>query len=819
MGVLEFEIREQATGGTSHDGSTPLISVSTGASGTFVSVDQGQGRLVEIYALTPAGLVWQSTEPRVQQFYRGTVDGASLAFLTQTVQALTEGEGAVLFSRDTGALATAVAVMPITVGGSRFLVMGGGELAGLHSLYITARTLNVAGEIHDTAALRLAGITALASVETALGSYVFAASGPEDGVSSFRIGAAGDLTLCDTISPATGAPINAPQVLRTTQVAGNDFLIVGAALSSSLTVFSIAADGRLTQTDHRIDDRNSRFAGAAVMDAISVNGLTYVVAAGTDDGLTLFLLLPTGRLLQLAVIEDQLNIGLDNVTGITLFADAEGLHVFATSQSEAGLAHLRVPIDPLSRLVSGGAGADLLQGGAADDVLTDGGGSDTLAGGAGSDLFVLSADGTSDQITDFTPGEDKLDLSAWWRLYATDQLQISAITDGARIQFGAEVLFLHTSNGRSLDYDDFLATDMLGLARIPIAPPPPPPVATPLDLTGTAGRDTLIGDEGNDTLHAGDDADLVQAGGGNDLVFGGSGADTVTGDDGDDTIDGGTGADWIDGGGGNDSLNGDTSTDIIYGGAGHDTITGGTGADTIYGGDGDDVILGNTAVDLIYGGAGNDSISSGDGVDVVYGGEGNDTVIGRSGWDTLFGDGGDDLIYGSDGQDDLFGGSGDDFLSGGYGWDRLYGGDGADTVYGNIGADILFGDGGADLLSGGTGDDLLIGGDGADSLFGNQGVDTLEGGAGNDELRGGTLADTFIFRPGSGQDIITDFEHQQDMVLVSEEMLMGLTIAEFLDQHTMVTANGLLLEFAGADSLFLQGITETRLILDNFAFL
>lgn len=66
----------------------------------------------------------------------------------------------------------------------------------------------------------------------------------------------------------------------------------------------------------------------------------------------------------------------------------------------------------------GGAGADVIHGGPGDDVIFGGAGADVLTGGAGRDLFAFEAVGhigrgaQSDRITDFTPGEDRIDLSA-----------------------------------------------------------------------------------------------------------------------------------------------------------------------------------------------------------------------------------------------------------------------------------------------------------------------------------------------------------------------------------------------------------------------
>ena len=56
---------------------------------------------------------------------------------------------------------------------------------------------------------------------------------------------------------------------------------------------------------------------------------------------------------------------------------------------------------------------DDLRGRGGNDTLTDGSGRDFLRGGDGADTFVLVRDGQRDRITDFMPGTDKIDLSAW----------------------------------------------------------------------------------------------------------------------------------------------------------------------------------------------------------------------------------------------------------------------------------------------------------------------------------------------------------------------------------------------------------------------
>ncbi|MGA0606021.1 sialate O-acetylesterase [Phenylobacterium sp. VNQ135] len=90
------------------------------------------------------------------------------------------------------------------------------------------------------------------------------------------------------------------------------------------------------------------------------------------------------------------------------------------------------------RVDSEGPG-DTLEGGAGADTLVASRGSDVLAGGAGADRFVWTAEPWSPaEVKDFTPGEDRLDLSALG--LAGDPLadgRIVLLADGAG---GAKVL-------------------------------------------------------------------------------------------------------------------------------------------------------------------------------------------------------------------------------------------------------------------------------------------------------------------------------------------------------------------------------------------
>ena len=103
-----------------------------------------------------------------------------------------------------------------------------------------------------------------------------------------------------------------------------------------------------------------------------------------------------------------------------------------------------------SNVLTGLGGNDTLGGGGGNDTLVGGANRDTLTGGAGSDLFVFSALGdsgtstlTRDAITDFTQGQDRIDLSL-----------IDALTSGAGSAGNQDFTFLGEWNGVGNEFNN-----------------------------------------------------------------------------------------------------------------------------------------------------------------------------------------------------------------------------------------------------------------------------------------------------------------------------------------------------------------------------
>jgi serralysin len=109
------------------------------------------------------------------------------------------------------------------------------------------------------------------------------------------------------------------------------------------------------------------------------------------------------------------------------------------------------------------------------------------------------------------------------------------------------------------------------------------------------------------------------------------------------------------------------------------------------------------------------------------------------------------------------------------------------------------------------------GGSGNDFIIGNSAANTLTGGAGNDVLKGGLGHDTFLFRPGLGHDVVSDFHdgHVGPGKGVHDTLdLRGLGLFNFagLMDHAQSSAHGTLIKIDQADTILLYGITKAQLI-------
>jgi Ca2+-binding RTX toxin-like protein len=108
----------------------------------------------------------------------------------------------------------------------------------------------------------------------------------------------------------------------------------------------------------------------------------------------------------------------------------------------------------------------------------------------------------------------------------------------------------------------------------------------------------------------------------------------------------------------------------------------------------------------------------------------------------------------------------------------------------------------------------LYGNAGNNKLTGGTGVDHLDGGRGNDILTGGAHEDHFVFKAGSGKDVIIDFTDGDDSINL--QAYKG--IDSFSDLGIKQDGKDLIVELQGDDTITLRNFDKADLSGADFAF-
>lgn len=459
--------------------------------------------------------------------------------------------------------------------------------------------------------------------------YLFTASQETNSIQSWNVAANGTPTPFDELDADQGLWISDPTDIVTAEIDGEAYLILASAGTSTLSTFHVGTDGSLSLIDHLLDDRNTRFAGVTTLEAVVHNGATFIISAGSDDGITILQLLPGGRLQPITSIADTPEAALANPSAIAATADANAISIFTASSSEPGLSEFTLDLSTLGVAFEGTAGDDTHIGSANDDFFIDSFGTDTFTGKDGRDLFILANDGVQDNITDFEIGQDQIDLSSWQGLRGANQLYFASIENGLRVIYGNEVLQIETNDGNPIDVPEFLDVGLILSTRLKtdLSPGLSGPVTTTPDLperdvyvaptqdipnqkegierVGVAGAEALTGTDFDDQIWGQGGDDTITGNAGNDMLFGGSGDDELSGGSGNDQLSGGSGRNesWL--------LRTDATAnaDVLIGGAGHDVLFGYAGADILDGGEGNDQLIGGGGRDIFIFNGGIDQIT------------------------------------------------------------------------------------------------------------------------------------------------------------------------------------------------------------------
>lgn len=335
------------------------------------------------------------------------------------------------------------------------------------------------GVVADTVKSNATGISGLQMVQVGNEVFVISISGTEDGLSSYRVDASGELALQDSIGTKDGLWLAGLTDVISVETGGVTYLVASAFESSSVAVVRLNEQGVFFISDVVNDTRDTRFSGASALDSFEVNGRDFIVVGGNDGGISLFELLPQGQLFhqQTVVQTNDWNIGAIESLRAVVFGGEVQIVLSGTGQG--GLAQLVLSLDDfgnrqvgnaaanqmtggaLDDTLLGMAGNDQLSGGAGDDTLFAGTGYDVLTGGAGEDVFVFTADGQSDRIEDFEFGVDRLHLGDWGRIYDISALELIQKSYGAIIRWQNEEIVIYAQDHTPIQISDWSMVDFI----------------------------------------------------------------------------------------------------------------------------------------------------------------------------------------------------------------------------------------------------------------------------------------------------------------------------------------------------------------------
>ena len=116
-----------------------------------------------------------------------------------------------------------------------------------------------------------------------------------------------------------------------------------------------------------------------------------------------------------------------------------------------GTGNFRAYGNDLNNAITGGRGNDVLDGSL---------GNDTLTGGAGKDVFQFSDHAGHDTITDFHHGEDTINLAKVNGMHSFDQLKLTDVDGGVRVDFADASVMVAGQHAASMTAADFSFTDV-----------------------------------------------------------------------------------------------------------------------------------------------------------------------------------------------------------------------------------------------------------------------------------------------------------------------------------------------------------------------
>jgi Ca2+-binding RTX toxin-like protein/6-phosphogluconolactonase (cycloisomerase 2 family) len=266
--------------------------------------------------------------------------------------------------------------------------------------YLATNPTNVV----DGGTLELDGVSSVTSADVGGVTYIFVAGGVDDGISVFRLNANGTLTPVFDLTDGGTLELDGARGLSTTTIDGNTYLFAAGFDDNGVSVFRVNTNGSLTAVADVNDDAILKLTGAADTASVRVGTSTYLFVAGqTDDGISSFRVAGDGRLTSIANTADSGTVFLDGVRALSTVTVGGTAYLIAGGSVDNGISVFSVSAaGALTAVTNLADNATLRLAGVSDITTTVIGGTTYVyvsgATDSGVSVFTLSAAGVLTNI-------------------------------------------------------------------------------------------------------------------------------------------------------------------------------------------------------------------------------------------------------------------------------------------------------------------------------------------------------------------------------------------------------------------------------------
>jgi 6-phosphogluconolactonase (cycloisomerase 2 family) len=198
-------------------------------------------------------------------------------------------------------------------------------------------TLTHLGFVYDDATLELDGASAVTSAVVDSTPYLFVGGSTDSGISVFSIAADGALTNVDNVADGGALKLGGVSDLTVRMVAGTVYIFASGSTDDGVSVFSVANDGTLTNVHNESRSGANQLDGASALTTAVIGTTAFLFVTGaTDDGLSIFSIADNGSLSLTASIADNATYELDGAYAVTTAVVDSTTYVFAGGQTDRG---------------------------------------------------------------------------------------------------------------------------------------------------------------------------------------------------------------------------------------------------------------------------------------------------------------------------------------------------------------------------------------------------------------------------------------------------------------------------------------------------